>query len=132
MTFQWPIFLPVYEHNIILSARKLTKYSVLTTWLDNVIMFRVHFFPHKCETLLQGESMTTPKLMAGIEVAECIDNLILVGLSVFVGRCLILSRYKFKNLDRLLSTFFTYSIGEMSIFQIDYEYTAQQLISFYL
>ncbi|VDP35344.1 unnamed protein product [Schistosoma margrebowiei] len=69
-----------YADDIVLFGEDADKMqSLMTTLSNNASMFGMRFSPSKCKMLLQDWVTSTPELMIGSEVVECVDRFTYLG-----------------------------------------------------
>ncbi|VDO76135.1 unnamed protein product [Schistosoma margrebowiei] len=69
-----------YADDIVLFGEDADKMqSLLTTLSNNASMFGMRFSPSKCKMLLQDWVTSTPELVIGSEVVECVDRFTYLG-----------------------------------------------------
>ncbi|RTG82230.1 uncharacterized protein DC041_0010142 [Schistosoma bovis] len=75
-----------YADDIVLFGEDADKMqSLLTTLSNNASMFGMRFSPSKCKMLLQDWVTSTPELVIGSEVVECVDRFTYLG--SFISPC---------------------------------------------
>ncbi|VDO62202.1 unnamed protein product [Schistosoma margrebowiei] len=69
-----------YADDIVLFGEDADKMqNLLTTLSNNASMFGMRFSPSKCKMLLQDWVTSTPELVIGSEVVECVDRFTYLG-----------------------------------------------------